>query len=58
MGVQMKEAESIQNRIKRDYLNEWVKAVNSDGRFGRWSWAVSFGTSDIKDIINKHSTLD
>jgi len=54
----MKEAESIQNRIKRDYLNEWVKAVNSDGRFGRWSWAVSFGTSDIKDIINKHSTLD
>ncbi len=29
--------------------------MNSDGRFGKWSWDVSFRTSDIKDIINKHS---
>ena len=47
--------DSQQNKIKREYLNEWVDAVNSDGRFGRWCWAVSFRTSDIQDILNKHS---
>jgi len=22
----------------RSNLNEWVNAVNSDGRFGKWGW--------------------
>jgi type III restriction enzyme len=39
----------------RSNLNEWVNAVNSDGRFGKWGWAVSFRTSDIKDKLKKHS---
>jgi type III restriction enzyme len=47
----------FQNKKSSDRLNlnEWVNAVNSDGRFGKWGWAVSFRTSDIKGIIKKHS---
>jgi len=53
--LEVKGKDDQQNKTKRDYLNEWVNAVNSDGRFGKWGWAVSFRTSSIKDIINKHS---
>jgi len=53
--LEVKGKDDQQNKTKREYLNEWVNSVNSDGRFGKWSWAVSFRTSDIKDIINKHS---
>ena len=53
--LEVKGKDDQQNRTKREYLDEWVKAVNSDRRFGRWSWAVSFRTSDIKDIISRNS---
>jgi type III restriction enzyme len=53
--LEVKGKDDQQNKTKREYLDEWVKAVNSDGRFGKWCWDVSFRTSDTKDIINKHS---
>jgi hypothetical protein len=31
-----------------------VNAVNAHGGFGRWSWDVSKGFGDIKDIIARH----
>ena len=54
--LEVKGVDDQQNKTKREYLNEWVNAVNSDGGFGTWCWDVSFRTSDIRDIINKHST--
>jgi type III restriction enzyme len=53
--LEVKGKDDQQNKTKRDYLNEWINAVNSDGRFGKWGWAVSFRISDVKDIITKHS---
>jgi len=53
--LEVKGRDDQQNKTKREYLNEWILAVNSDGRFGEWAWDVSFRTSDIKDIIKKHS---
>ncbi len=53
--LEVKGKDDQQNKTKREYLDEWVKAVNSDGRFGKWCWDVSFRTSDIKDILKKHS---
>jgi type III restriction enzyme len=53
--LEVKGKDDQQNKTKREYLNEWVTAINSDGRFGKWSWAVSFRTSDIKDILKKHA---
>lgn len=53
--LEVKGIDSQQNKTKREYLNEWINAVNSDGRFGKWCWDVSFRTSNIQDIITKHS---
>lgn len=53
--LEVKGKDDQQNRTKRQYLDEWVRSVNSDGRFGQWRWDVSFRSSDIKDIIRKHS---
>ncbi len=49
--LEVKGQDDQRNRIKREYLNEWVKAVNEQGGFGRWHWAVSFSPSDIQDLI-------
>lgn len=52
--LEVKGKDDQQNRTKREYLDEWIKAVNGDGRFGTWCWDVSFRTSDIRDKIKKH----
>ncbi len=36
---------------KKAALNEWVEAVNQDGRFGWWHHAISFDPSDIGETI-------
>jgi type III restriction enzyme len=53
--LEVKGMDDQQNKTKRQYLDEWVTAINTDGRFGKWSWAVSRRTSDVKDIIRKHA---
>jgi len=54
--LEVKGKDDQQNKIKREYLDEWIKAVKADGRFGEWTWDVSFRTSDIRDKIKKHSS--
>ena len=53
--LETKGEDSDQNRTKRRFLDEWVNAVNAHGGFGRWSWDVSLSTSDIQDILAKHT---
>lgn len=53
--LEVKGVDTQQDQVKRKYLDEWVQAVNVDGRFGRWKWAVSFGPSDLPDIIDQAS---
>jgi len=49
--LETKGVDSQQNQTKREFLNEWVKAVNTHGGFGKWNWAVSFHPSDLEQII-------
>jgi type III restriction enzyme len=53
--LEVKGEEDEMDTTKREYLKEWVKAVNADGRFGEWCSDVSYRTSDIKDILEKYS---
>jgi type III restriction enzyme len=53
MVLETKGIDSQQNQTKREYLNEWVNAVNNHGGFGKWHWDVSFHPSDIVGLINK-----
>lgn len=53
--LEVKGIDDQKNRTKREYFKEWIDAVNTDGRFGTWEFDVSFRTSDIKDILKRHS---
>jgi type III restriction enzyme len=46
--LEVKGQDNQQNKVKRDYLEEWVRAINQHGGFGKWKWAVSFHPSDLE----------
>lgn len=50
--LETKGIDSQQNQTKREFLNEWVKAVNTHGGFGKWHWDVSFHPSDLEQKFN------
>lgn len=52
--LEVKGQDSDENRIKREFLNLWIKAVNETKRFGIWHWAVVFNSSEIYDILNTY----
>ena len=49
--LETKGQETDMDKTKRVFLNEWIKAVNTQGGFGKWHAAVSFHPSDIESII-------
>ena len=49
--VETKGQDNEQNKTKRAYLDEWCKAINQHGGFGKWSWAVSFDPNDLDQIL-------
>jgi type III restriction enzyme len=51
MVLETKGVDSQQNQTKREYLNEWINAVNNHGGFGKWHWDVSFHPSDIEGLV-------
>lgn len=52
--LEVKGRDSQQDRTKREFLGEWVTAVNQHGGFGRWAWDVSFDPADVDGIVDKH----
>lgn len=52
--IETKGQDTQQDMTKREFLDEWVRAVNKDGRFGKWEWDVSKRPDDIEGIILKH----
>ena len=56
--LETKGRDSEQDRTKRQFLDEWIKAVNTHGGFGRWSWDVSMNPGDIHDILARHERVD
>ncbi len=51
--LETKGQDSQQDRTKREFLAEWVRAVNEQGGFGRWKWAVSMTPADLKGILEE-----
>ena len=44
--------DSAKDKAKRDYLDEWVNAVNAHGGFGTWKWRVCMNPSDVATVIH------
>ena len=51
MVLEVKGQDNRQEQTKREYLKEWIEAVNRQGGFGKWHWNVSFEPSDIESKI-------
>ena len=53
--LEVKGQDSRKDRAKREFLDEWVKAVNQHGEFGVWSWDVSWIPADVRDILARRN---
>lgn len=49
--LETKGQDTQKDKTKREFLDEWVKAINSQGGFGKWMWAVSTNPKDVEGII-------
>lgn len=55
--LKVKGQDTQQNRTKRGFLDEWVRAVNAHGGFGSWVWDVSFDAGDVPALLAEHVTI-
>ncbi len=53
MVLETKGQETEKDKTKRNFLSEWVRAVNEHGGFGRWKSAVSRNPADVWGILSK-----
>jgi type III restriction enzyme len=56
--LEIKGKDTDQDKTKREFLAEWVNAVNAHGGFGYWSWDVSRMTGEVIDILARHARLN
>ena len=49
--LEIKGQERERDKQKHIFARKWVDAVNADGRFGVWAFAVARNTSQTRDII-------
>ncbi|MBU1679276.1 MAG: type III restriction endonuclease subunit R, partial [Bacteroidetes bacterium] len=55
--LETKGQDKDKDKTKRAFLDEWCRAVNQHGGFGKWSWAVSFDANDLDSILQKSSEV-
>jgi type III restriction enzyme len=53
--LEVKGQDSQEQRTKREFLDEWVRAVNAHGEFGMWAADVSRNPTDIHEILQRHT---
>jgi type III restriction enzyme len=53
--LEVKGQDDEQNKTKRDFLTEWVNAVNAQGGFGSWACDVSRHAKDVEGILDRHN---
>ncbi len=54
--LDVKGQDNQRDQTEREFLDEWMKAVNQHGRFGLWQWAVSKNSADVKGILRGVAT--
>ncbi len=53
--LEVKGQDDQQQQTKREFLSEWVRAVNGHGGFGEWTADVSRHPKDVIEILTKHN---
>jgi len=54
--LEVKGQDNQEQQTKREFLSEWVRAVNSHGGFGTWASDVSRNPTDIHEILQRHGS--
>lgn len=54
--LEVKGQDNQEQRTKREFLDEWVRAINGHGGFGGWAADVSRNPTDIHEIIRRHAS--
>jgi type III restriction enzyme len=49
--LETKGEDTLKDKTKRNFLAEWVDAINRHCGFGKWAWAVSFSPADVPDKL-------
>lgn len=52
--VEVKGQDSEQDKTKRDYLDEWIKAVNQYRSLGKWNWDIVTNPGGMEEVILKN----
>ncbi len=52
--LEVKGQDTQDNRTKRQFLDEWVRAINAHGGFSTWAWDVSLSQDDLPDVLERH----
>jgi hypothetical protein len=42
-----------EDRTKWEFLDEWIRAVNTQSGFGKWQWGVARQPGDVEEILEK-----
>jgi type III restriction enzyme len=53
--LEVKGQDDQQNQTKREFLSEWIRAVNGHGGFGQWTADVSRHPKDVLEILDRHN---
>jgi type III restriction enzyme len=53
--LEVKGQDDQQQQTKREFLSEWVRAVNGHGGFGEWTADVSRHPKDVLEILENHN---
>lgn len=54
--LEVKGQDTQEQQTKREFLDEWIRAVNGDGGFGTWAADVSRHPADVHEILGKHNS--
>lgn len=49
--LEVKGQDDQENQTKRAFLDEWVRAVNTQGGFGHWQWDVVLDPENIAGVL-------
>jgi hypothetical protein len=49
--LETKGQDTDQDKTKREFLDQWVRAVNEHGGFGQWGWAVARQPGEVLELL-------
>lgn len=53
--LEVKGQDTHESKTKREFLDEWTRAVNQYGSFGTWVQDVSFTPRDLAATLQRHA---